>query len=80
MEIIVFGDIISAISFRRDVQQSFVPHISRMQEDIQMYRHSSIDENYSDQFGKLLLQMYNNTKMLIANGVSLWSKHQWFYM
>ena len=42
-------------------------HISRMQEDIQMYNRSSIDEKDIDQFGKLLLQNFNNTTMLLAN-------------
>ena len=47
-------------------------HISRIQDDIQMYSRSSSDEKNPDQFGKLLLQMCNNTGLLIANGVSLW--------
>ena len=29
-------------------------------------------KKYSDQFGKLLLQMCNSTKLLIANSLSLW--------
>ena len=35
-------------------------HISRMQEDTQMYSRSSSDEKDLDQFGKLLLQMCNS--------------------
>ena len=41
-------------SFQLDAQQSFMPHISRMQEDIQMYNDSSNNEKDLDQFGKLL--------------------------
>ena len=39
---------------------------------MQMYNRSSSDEKDPDQFGKLLLQMHYSTKLLIANGVSLW--------
>ena len=42
------------------------------QEDIQMYSHLSIDEKDLDQFGKLLLQICDSTRILITNGVSLW--------
>ena len=34
--------------------------------------HSSIVEKDLNQFEKLLLQMCNRTRMIIANGVSLW--------
>mgnify|MGYP006889227354 CR=1 FL=1 len=44
-----------------DAQQLFMPHISRMQDDIQMHNCSSIDEKDPGQFGKLLKQMFNNT-------------------
>ena len=47
-------------------------HISRIQDDIQMYSRSSSDEKNPDQFGKLLLQMCKCTGLLIANSVSLW--------
>ena len=59
-------------SFKLDAQQYFMSHISRMQEDIQMYSRCSRDEKDPNQFGKLLLQMCNNIGLLIANGVSLW--------
>ena len=36
-----------------------------------MYSLSSIDEKDHNQFGKLLLQMCNSTKMFIANDLSL---------
>ena len=55
-----------------DAKESLMPHISRIQEDIQMYSRSSSDKKDPDQFGKLLLQMCNPTELLIANGVSLW--------
>ena len=72
-EVIVFGDMNARTrSFQGDAQQSFTPHISRMEEGIQMYSRSSRDEKDLDQFGKLLLQMCNSTELLIANGVSLW--------
>ena len=58
-------------SFQLDAQESFMPHISRMKEDMQMYNCSFIDENDSDQFEKLLLQMCNKTGMLIVNSMSL---------
>ena len=70
-EVIVFGDMNAHTrSFQLDAQQSFMPHISRMQEDIQMYNHSSSDEKDADQIWKLLLQMCNSIELLIANGVS----------
>ena len=63
-----------AISFRLDVQQSFMPHISRIQEDIQISSQSTIYQIDSKQFEKLLVQMYNNIAMqVIAIYVSLWS-------
>ena len=72
-EVIVFGDMNARTrNFQLDSQESFMPHISRMQEDMQMYSRSSSDEKDPDQFGKLLLQMCNSTGLLIANGVSFW--------
>ena len=58
-------------SFQLDAQESFMPHISRMKEDMQMYNCSFIDEKDPDQFEKLLLQMCNKTGMLIVNSMSL---------
>ena len=69
----VFGDMNARTrSFQLDAQEYFIPHISRMQKDIQMYSRSSSNEKDLDQFRKLLLQMYNSTGLLTANGVSLW--------
>ena len=52
-------------SLQLDAQQSFMPHISRMREDIQMYRRSFSNDKESDQFERLLLQMCNSTELLI---------------
>ena len=59
-------------NFKLDAQQYFMPRISRMQADIQIYSFSSMDEQYMDKFGKLLWQVCNSTRMLISNGLSLW--------
>ena len=51
-EVIVFGDMNARRrSFQLDAQQSFMPHKSRMQGDIQMYHCSFDDEKESDKFG-----------------------------
>ena len=59
-------------SFQLDARPSLMPQISRMQEDVQMYRRSSSDEKDLGQFRKLLLQMCNSTRLLVENGVCLW--------
>ena len=57
----VFGDMNAHIrSLSLDAHKSFMPHISRMQEDMQ-YSFSSVDEKDPNRFGKLVLQMCNNT-------------------
>ena len=44
-EVIVFGDMDARTkSFQLDARESFMPHILRMQEDIQMYSRSCSDE------------------------------------
>mgnify|MGYP007069645897 CR=1 FL=1 len=78
-EVIVFGDMNACTkSFQLDAQQYFMPRILRMQDDIQIYSRSFIDEKDLDQFGKFLLQMCNNIGMLITNGTSLWSSTNGF--
>ena len=59
-------------SFQLDTHQSFMPYISRMQEDIQMCNHFSIDEKSLNQIGKLFLQMCNGNEMFIPKGVFVW--------
>ena len=72
-EVIVFGDMNACTrGFQLDAQESLMPQISRIQEDVQIYSRSCSDEKDPDQFGKLILQMCNSTGFLIANGVSLW--------
>jgi hypothetical protein len=72
-EVIVFGNMNARTrNFQLDSQESFMPHISRMKEDMQIYSRSSRDEKDPDQFVKLLLQMCNSTRLLIANVVSFW--------
>ena len=42
--VIIFGDMNAhKRTYKLDQQQSFMPHISRMQEDIQIYSHPSMD-------------------------------------
>ena len=48
-QVIVFGDMDACTrSFQLDAQQCLMPHVSRMQEDIQMYNRSSRDEKDLD--------------------------------
>ena len=68
---IVFGDMNTHTrSSQPDTKQSFMTHISRMHEDIQIYSLSAVAEKDLNQFEGLLLQIYNSTGMLITNGVS----------
>ena len=55
-----------------DTKQSFMTHISRMHEDIQIYSLSAVAEKDLNQFEKLLLWMCNTTRTLISNYLSLW--------
>ena len=58
---------------QNDAQPPFMPHVSMMQEDADIYGRGSINEKDSNSYKMLIQQISHSTKTFIANGVCLWN-------